>query len=117
MTVEYIGEQIFLQEVEAGRQVWVAKGIYQNIHALEIDEAGFSLPVWSKRERAVEYLYNAILLEPKYEPHPVPLDVFTNAWLSDKMMAISELQINPDGKETRVLCLTAEEFKLTQASK
>jgi hypothetical protein len=27
------------------------------------------------------------------------------------MMAIAELQINPDGKTSRVLVLTAEEFK------
>jgi hypothetical protein len=29
------------------------------------------------------------------------------------MMAIEELQINPDGKTTRVLVFTVEEFKTT----
>jgi len=117
MTVEYIREMAFLQEVNAAGQVWVARGLYKNIYALEIDETGLSLPVWSNRERVVDFLVNARLVGPKYEPHAVPLDVFTNAWLSDKMMAISELQINPDGRTTRVLCLTADEFKSTQASK
>lgn len=116
MSVEYLGEKIFLQEIEATGQVWVARSVYANIYAMEIDEAGFSLPVWSNRERAVEYLKNARLVGPRYEPHAVPLEVFTSAWLSDKMMAISELQINPDGKSTRVLVLTAEEFKSSQAS-
>jgi hypothetical protein len=82
---------------------------------MEIDNEGFSLPVWSNRGRVVEFLLNARLLGPKYEPHAIPLDVFTNAWLSDRMKAIAELQINPDGKTTRVLCLTTEEFTASQA--
>lgn len=117
MTVEYIREMAFLQEVKAAGEVWVARNVYKNIYALEIDETGFSLPVWSNRERVVEFLKNARLVGPKYEPHPVPLEVFTNAWLSDKMLAISELQLNPDGNTTRVLVLTAEEFKSIQVSK
>ncbi len=114
--VEYIGEKIFLHEVEAFGEVWVARGIFNNIYALEIDETGFSLPVWSNRERVVEFLKNTRLIGTAYEPHAVLLGVFTNAWLSDKMMAIAELQINPDGKAERVLCLTADEFKATQDS-
>lgn len=116
MTIEYLGEKIFLEEVEATGQVWVARGIFKNIYALE-DPTGLSLPVWSKRERVVEFLKNARLVGTPYEPDAVSLEVFTNAWLSDKMMAIYELQINPDGKTTRVLCLTSEEFQSSQASK
>jgi hypothetical protein len=111
MTVEYIRERAFLQEVEAAGEVWVAKSIYQNIHALEIENHELSLPVWSNRERAAGYLKHANLIGPKYEPHAVPLKTFANAWLSDKAMAISEIQINPNGTETRVLCLTSEEFQ------
>lgn len=117
MNVEYIREMAFLQEVKAAGQIWVARGVNKNIYALEIDQAGFSLPIWSNRERVVEFLKNARLVGSKYEPDAVPLEVFTNAWLSDKMMAISELQLNPDGKTTRVLVLTAEEFTSAQASK
>jgi len=117
MTVEYIKEIAFLQEVMATGQVWVAMGINKNIYALELDETGFSLPVWSNRERVVEFLKNARLVGSKYEPHPVPLEVLTNVWLSDKMMAIAELQLNPDGKTTRVLVVTAEEFIAAQDSK
>jgi hypothetical protein len=83
---------------------------------MELGPEGFSLPIWSNRERVVEYLQNALLVGPEYEPHAVPLNEFTNAWLSDKMMAISELQLNPDGKTTRVLVLTAEEFKSARSS-
>jgi hypothetical protein len=115
MELEYIGEKIFLQEVEAAGQVWVARSVYKNIYSLEIDRTGFSLPVWSNRERVIEFLKNALLVGPKYEPHPVALDVFTKAWLSDKAMDISELQINPDGRTSRVLCLTPEEFQATQS--
>jgi hypothetical protein len=115
--VEYIGEVIFLQEVETFGEIWVARGIYKNVYAEEMDETGFSLPVWSNRERVAGFLGNARLVGPRYDPYPVPLDVFTNAWLSDKMMAILELQINPDGKSTRVLCLTVEEFRSSQAAK
>lgn len=111
MSIEYLGEKVFRDEVEAGGHVWVARGLYKNIYALDIDEAGISLPVWSNRERVVEFLNNARLTGPKYEPEAVLLAVFTQAWLSDQTMAIAELQINPDGKTTRVLVLTAEEFK------
>jgi hypothetical protein len=115
MEIGFIGEKIFLEEIEAAGEVWVARSIYKNIYAVEIDRTGFSLPVWSKRERAVEFLKNALLVGPKYEPHAISLDVFTKAWLSDKMKNISELQINPTGKTTRVLCLTTEEFQSSQS--
>ena len=115
MSVEYIREIAFLQEVKTAGLVWVARSVNNNIYALEIDKTGFSLPVWSNRERVVDYLKNARLVGTKYEPYAVSLDVFTNRWLSDMTMAISELQINPDGKTTRVLVLTAEEFKSAQA--
>jgi hypothetical protein len=113
MSIEYLGEKIFRDEVEAAGEVWVARGLHKNIYAVEIDPVGFSLPVWSNRERVVEFLKNAMLVGPKYEPEAVSLEVFTQAWLSDKMMAIEELQINPDGKTTRVLVFTVEEFKTT----
>jgi hypothetical protein len=114
--IEYIGEKIFLDEIEAAGQLWVARGVYQNIYSMELDATGLSLPVWSNRERVVEFLKNARLTGPAYQPHAVPLAVFTDAWLSDLTMGITELQINPDGRTVRVLCLTPEEFKDTQAS-
>jgi len=117
MGIEYLGEKIFLDEVEANGQVWVAKGIHNNIYALELDATGFSLPVWSNKEKVVDFLKNAMLVGPKLEPHAVSLEVFTQAWLSDKMMAISEVQINPDGKTTRVLVFTAEEFKTAHSTR
>lgn len=116
MDIAYLGGKMFLEAIKATGQVWVAQGSHKNIYALEIDETGFSLPIWSTRERVVEFLTNARILGPKYEPHAVPLEVFTNAWLSDKTRAIAELQINPDGKTARVLVLTAEEFRSAQAS-
>jgi Protein of unknown function (DUF2750) len=116
MTVEYLGEKVFLQEVGDAGLIWVARSIHQSIYAMEIDRTGFSLPVWSKEERVREFLKNSLLVGPKYEPHAVPLDVFTNAWLSDKMKAIAEVQINPDGKTTRVLVLTTEEFLAAQTA-
>lgn len=117
MNIEYIGEKIFLDEIEASGQVWVARGVHKNIHAMELDATGVSLPVWSDREKVVEYLKNARLIGPKYEPHAVALEVFTNAWLSDQAMGICELQVNPDGKSRRVLALTSEEFQASQASR
>lgn len=117
MSIEYIGEKIFLEEIAATGQVWVARSVYKNIYAIELDKTGISLPVWSTRERTVDFLKHALLVGPKYGPDAVDLEVFANAWLSDKSMAIAELQINPDGRASRVLCLTAEEFKASQASK
>jgi hypothetical protein len=114
MGIHYLGEKIFLEEIGAGREVWVARGLYKNIYAQELNQTAISLPVWSTKERVVEFLNNARLIGPKYEPLAVPLVVFTQAWLSDKMMAISELQLNPDGKSPRVLCYTAEEFQSSQ---
>jgi hypothetical protein len=113
MSIEYLGEKIFRNEVEAAGEVWIARGVHKNIYAVEIDRTEFSLPVWSNRARVVEFLKNARLVGPKYEPEAVSLEVFTQAWLSDRMMAIAELQINPDGKTTRVLVYTVEEFKTT----
>ena len=111
MTVEYLGEKIFRDEIEASGEVWVARSAYRNIYSVDLDAASLSLPVWSSRDKAAEFLKNARLIGPKYEPDPVPLHVFIDAWLSDRMMAIAELQLNPDGKTSRVLCLTVEEFQ------
>ena len=117
MKLEYLGEKIFLQEVAAVGEVWMVKGINQNVYALELDETGYSLPVWSHRARAVEYLTNARLVGSQYEPFAVPLDVFTQAWLSDKTRDISELLINLDGQSTRALVLTIDEFRASQEYK
>lgn len=114
MNVAYLGAKQFREAVEATGQVWVARGIYNNIYAEELDETGFSLPVWSTSERVVEYLRNARLVGPKYEPYAVPFDLFISAWLVDTTKDISEVQINPDGKTTRVLVLGAEEFRAWQ---
>lgn len=111
--LEYIGEKIFLQELEG--EVWVAKGPHQNIYALELDETGFSLPVWSQEKRVVAYLENAMLTGGPYTPHAVPLNTFTNAWLSNQSMAINELLVNMDGLSTQALVLTVEEFTASQA--
>ena len=117
MTVEYLKAFAFFQEVNAAGRIWVARSIYKNIYAQEIGVGEYSLPVWSNRERVIDYLKNERPLGPKYEPDEIPLDVFTGAWLSDMRMNISEVQINPDGKSTRVLVLTTEEFAAAQASK
>ncbi len=117
MTLGYVGEKIFLNEIETSGEVWVARSIYRSIYAVEIDRTGFSLPVWSSRERVVEFLKNAHLIGPKYEPHSISLEVFTSSWLSDQMKAITEVQINPDGKSSRVLVLTNEEFVVSQSAK
>jgi hypothetical protein len=117
MSVEYLGEKVFHLEIDSGGQIWVAKGQYNNIYGLEIDAMGISLPVWSTSQRVEEFLKNARLIGPKYEPYAVSVAVFTNAWLSDARMAITELQINPEGKSTRVLVLTKEEFLTAQAAK
>jgi hypothetical protein len=114
MSIEYLGEKIFYAEIESGGQIWVAKGRYNNIYNVEIDATGVSLPVWSTNQRVLEFLKNARLLGPGYEPYAVTLDIFTNAWLSDASMAIAELQINPDGKSSRVLVLTKAEYLAAQ---
>ena len=117
MSIEYLGEKAFLDEVKATGQIWVARGVYNNTYALQLDREGFSLPVWSSRDKVVDFLKHARLVGPKYEPHPVDLEQFTMAWLSNQRMGITEVQLNPDGKSPRVLALTAEEFKTTQSSK
>ena len=114
MEIAYIGETIFFAEVRAMGQVWVARSIYNSIYFMELDETGRSLPVWSLEERVVEYLKNAHLVGPKYEPYAVPVEVFINAWLSDKSMDIAELQINPDGKSDTALILDNEEFNASK---
>ena len=114
MDVTYLREVLFRGEVAATGVVWVARGIHNNIYAEELDETGFSLPVWSKRELVEDYLKNARPVGTKYEPHAVPFDMIAVTWLSDQSKGISELQINPDGKTTRVLVLTTDEFRALQ---
>src|SRR3954469_24605263 len=98
MPVKYLTEMVFLQEVEAAGQVWVARSSHNSVYAMELEETGLSLPVWSKRERVDEFLRNSMLIGPKYEPYAVPVKVFTNTWLPDKSRDIFELLINPDGR-------------------
>ena len=114
MSVEYLGEKIFYDEVESHGQIWVARGNNTIIYAMEIDRRGFSLPVWSSSQKVLDFLKHARLVGPKYEPYAVPLGVFTEAWLSDQRKAIVELQINPDGKSPRVLVMTTAEFRHSQ---
>jgi len=116
MSIEYFGEKIFLKEVMDSQQVWVARGTHKNIYVMELDRTGLSLPIWSNSTRVDDYLSNARLIGPKYEPHSVALETFTNAWLSNKAMAIIELLINPDGKSSRMLALYPDEFVESQAS-
>lgn len=117
MSIEYLGEKIFLQEIQATGQIWVLRGTHKNIYAMELDKAGFSLPVWSSAEKAAEFLKNARPIGQKYAPEAVPLEIFTQTWLSDPSMAICELQINPDGRSTRVLVVTNEEFQTAMAAR
>ncbi len=116
MTIEYLGEKIFREEIEASGQVWVAKSIYNSIHTKELDRTGFSLPVWSSAERVIDYLKNARLIGPRHEPHAVDLEIFSNRWLSDQSMAITELLVNPDGKSSRVLALYPEEMQAAETA-
>lgn len=116
MSVEYLGAKIFLDEINQTRQVWVARNEYRKIHAVEIENHNLSLPVWSNSDNVSEFLKNARLIGPAYEPHALPLDEFTLTWLSDPQRAIAELQINPDGKSSRVLIMTKEEFQAAQSS-
>lgn len=111
MTIEYLGLRIFLDEVRATKQVWVARNSHGFLLATEIDRTGFSLHVWSSSRRVVEFLKVARLIGPKYEPLAVSLETLVLTWLSDKGKAIVELQINPDGKTSRVLVVEPEEFR------
>lgn len=115
MNIEFIGEKIFYAEIDKSAQIWVAKGLYNNIHFLDSSGAGVSLPVWSTSERVTEYLDHARLIGPKYTPFAVSLKTFTQTWLADPSMAISELLINPDGKSSRMLAMTKEEFLTAQS--
>jgi len=114
MNITYFGEKIFYDEIRDTGQIWVARSHYKNIHFMEFDRTGISLPVWSSSERVQDYLDNAKLIGPKFEPDVVPIHTFINAWLSDQMMAITELLINPDGRTTRMLALFPEEFIQSQ---
>lgn len=117
MSIEYLGAKVFLDEVKATGQIWVARGVYSNIYALQLDREGLSLPAWSSRDKVVAFLAQARLVGTKYEPHAVALELFTKTWLSDQRMRITEVQLNPDGKSPRVLILTADEFTASQAAK
>lgn len=108
--MEYIGEKIYIEEILAEQQVWVARGAHKNIYAQEIENYAFSLPTWSSRDRVDAYLKGSLLFQ-RFEPHAIPLWEFANAWLSDKMRGISEVQVNPSAKASRVLALTNEEFQ------
>jgi hypothetical protein len=107
------GEETFLEEVEAAGQVWVIKGDNAFLFALQIDDTGFSLPVWSGLERVVYFLMNRGLVGSRYLPHAIDLDAFTERWL-DKMQDINGLLINIDGRSADAVMLTVEEFRACQ---
>jgi hypothetical protein len=108
--IEILGEKIFLEEITTVREVWVARGEHKNIHAQEIENYAYSLPAWSSKDKIDAYLQTTLLWQ-QFKPHPIPLKEFTDRWLSDQMLAIAEVQINPSGKTSRVLALTSEEFQ------
>lgn len=110
MSVEFFGEKTFLEEISDAGQVWVARGPHKNIHAQEIENYAYSLPAWSSADKLAAYL-RATLLWKQFEPHAIPLVEFANRWLSDQSLAVAEVQLNPSGHTSRVLALTAEEFK------
>jgi len=110
MTIEYLGAKIFLQEILAAGEIWVARGQYKNIHAQEIENYAYSLPAWSSRARAEGFL-RISRMAGRFEPRAIPLDEFAGRWLSDQSLAIAEVQVNPLGTESRILALTAEEFQ------
>jgi hypothetical protein len=113
MSLEYLGEKVFLDEIRAAGRIWVLRGAHKNIHAAEIED-GYSLPVWSSQDKAAQFLKIARLIGQTYAPEAVPLEVFIQGWLSDQRMAIRELQLNPDGKTSRVLIVSREEFLAAQ---
>ena len=112
MTLEQVLEMAFLQEVKPSGQLWVIKSGFDTIYAEKSEPAGFSVPIWSNKESALAFLVNAQLAEPRYEPVAISLVDFTDKWLSDKTMSISEVQLNPDGKSEEVLVLSPEDFRV-----
>jgi len=110
MSLEFLGVKPFLAEIESTGEVWVARGQHRDIHAQEIENYAYSLPAWSSEARSAAYL-RATLLWQRYAPHPIPLREFANRWLSDQSLAIAEVQVNPNGRSSRVVALTADEFK------
>lgn len=110
MSLEFFGEKTFLEEICDAGKVWVARGPHKNIHAQEIENFAYSLPAWSSEEKLAAYL-RATLLWQQFTPHAISLTEFANRWLSDQSLAVAEVQINPTGHTSRVLALTAEEFK------
>lgn len=116
MAVKFIGEKIFLNEIESAGQIWVARGTHKNIYSEQLQRGQLSLPAWSSEERVLSFLQNARLIGSRYHPEAVPLKTFINAWLGNQSMAIGEIQINPDGRSSRVLVYETEEFISSQAS-
>lgn len=110
MSVAYLGERLFHQEVAAAGRVWVAKNDYGGVHTMEVISAGVSLPVWSSGERALTYLRTARLVGPHCAPQAVPLADFIARWLHDRRLGVAELLINPDGRSLRMLVMTPPEF-------
>ena len=110
MSLEFLDEKKFHTEITSADQVWVAKGIYGNIYFLDVLPDGICLPVWSNQEKVIDYLANARPIGPKYSPFSVSLDRFTETWMTNPGMAIEELAINPDGRSTRMLIISTEEF-------
>lgn len=111
MSVEFLAAKLFIKELKTSQLIWVAKNQYGKIYTPDLNEPLLSLPVWSNSHNVSEFLKNARLIGPPYQPHAIPLDEFVLTWLSDPQRAIGELQINPDGKSSRVLVMTKEEFQ------
>jgi hypothetical protein len=111
MSIEFLGEKIFREEIETSGQVWVAKNEHQVVYAMELDRTGFSLPIWSTKEKVETFLKKSYLVGPKYTPHAMPIEKLSVTWLSDLSKGINEVQLNPEARASRVLVMTKEEFQ------
>lgn len=110
MSLKFLDEKKFYAEITSTAQVWVAKGVYENIYFLDVLSQGVCLPVWSNQGKVVDYLKNARPIGPQYSPFSLSLDRFTETWMTNPRMAIKELAINPDGTSTKMLIISTAEF-------
>jgi Protein of unknown function (DUF2750) len=107
MNIKYLPEEIFIKEVSATQHIWLARQ-ESGVLAFSEPEGNFSIPVWSKKDKLLEYLKNQNI-ESDYQIVEFPILNFEVTFFRNSEK--NEFQINPTGKGKKVLFLTSEELK------
>lgn len=105
--MDAMDEKKFFQEIKDNGNLWVA--MRKNEVLTLTDSEGISdLPIWSDRERVLDYISDRT--GDGLEPVEIPLSNFRRTWISEGSMDFNDLVVNPDAGESRHSAMSKSDF-------